>query len=291
MHNLFLIKRSDSDLNKTYELIKKEAQKQNLEVVELHSEEYDFSQKIRTSNGDLLYRTATDETSVLLEKNIIDGKLTTLYTSNETGINKPDNVTEASIILRNNDLPIIPSIFHISPDKKQLKEYVSFLGGFPLILKAEGGMNGEGIIKIDTFDSLYSLSQFMTRRTIQRMILRKFIHHTKQARIVVLGDRVIGSLEYSNSADFRTNAGDAQHRSRKAITYNSQIQDLAIQAVKSLGYEFGGVDILFDENENQKPYIAEVNFPCAFHITQKITGINIAKKMVGYLIEKSRSTI
>ena len=65
---------------------------------------------------------------------------------------------------------------------------------------------------------------------------------------------------------------------------------MAVKAVRSLGYEFGGVDILFEEETNN-PYIAEVNFPCFFPTTQRLTNIDISGKMIDFLINKSKGKI
>ena len=64
-----------------------------------------------------------------------------------------------------------------------------------------------------------------------------------------------------------------------------EIQRVAVAAVKSIGIEFGGVDILFSDNGEY--YISEVNSPCAYNHTQTLTGIDIAGAIVDYLINKS----
>ena len=60
---------------------------------------------------------------------------------------------------------------------------------------------------------------------------------------------------------------------------------MAVKAVKTLGLETGGVDLLFDTDG--KPFLTEVNFPHDFSMTQKITGIDIAQAMVKHLMSKT----
>ncbi|MDR0608450.1 MAG: hypothetical protein LBG52_09250 [Candidatus Peribacteria bacterium] len=47
------------------------------------------------------------------------------------------------------------------------------------------------------------------------------------------------------------------------------------------------MDILFEESTGT-PYVSEVNSPCDFAGTQKKTGIDIAGKIVDYLLQKSK---
>jgi glutathione synthase/RimK-type ligase-like ATP-grasp enzyme len=82
-----------------------------------------------------------------------------------------------------------------------------------------------------------------------KVILRKFISHTSQGRLVVVGDKVVASdiATMSITHDFRSNVGDDKTRIWEIHTYDKHIESIAIQAVHSYGVEFGGVDILFEK--------------------------------------------
>lgn len=54
-------------------------------------------------------------------------------------------------------------------------------------------------------------------------------------------------------------------------------------AVKALGLEFGGVDVMIT---NDGPKVVEVNYPCFFPRCQMLTGVDIAGQMVEYLVNK-----
>ena len=54
-----------------------------------------------------------------------------------------------------------------------------------------------------------------------------------------------------------------------------------------MGIETGGVDLLFDKDD--KPFIAEVNFPNNFTTTQSVTGVDIASEMVTHLVNKAKN--
>jgi glutathione synthase/RimK-type ligase-like ATP-grasp enzyme len=120
----------------------------------------------------------------------------------------------------------------------------------------------------------------------ETLILRKFIQHKEQARLIVMGNEVLAYHTNIASLDFRTNVGDNNSRKRMVKEYSEAIKNIAVKAVNLLGYELGGVDILFDEETNM-PYIAEINFPCYFPTTQRLTGIDISGAMIDFLIKKS----
>ena len=161
------------------------------------------------------------------------------------------------------------------------------LGGFPVIIKSMGGMHGVGVMKIDSRESFSSIIDYLQTKD-DTFILRQFIEHSEQARIVVLGDQVISSHANMTSGDFRTNAGEEKNRQRENKSYSNEIQDIAVQAVRSLGLEFGGVDIIFDTKTGE-PFITEVNFPFFFPGNYRVTGAPIAKMMIEYLVEKSKN--
>jgi glutathione synthase/RimK-type ligase-like ATP-grasp enzyme len=137
--------------------------------------------------------------------------------------------------------------------------------------------------------SLRSLRDYLKGADVE-VLLRKFINHTCQARLVVLGNQVVASDRATRyiSYDFRTNISDDKTRKRESYTYSPEIQAIAVQATRTRNLEFGGVDILFEE-ETEIPYVAEVNFPCDFSGTQGKTGIDIADAMLKYLMKKSLS--
>ena len=289
MKNLYLILRKDSH-TATFDLLKKSAEERGVCVKAIYTENFDFTQTPALTNNDAVYRISTDFKSSIIEKILINENVICLYDSYINCIAKMDNVLESSILHSKLNLKIIPTIFTLPQNKDQIiKKYTEYLGGFPIILKALGGMHGVGIIKIDSIDSLSSILDYINSKS-EPIILRKFIMHNEQARLIVLGDKVVASHTNFISEDFRTNFGDNNSRKRLVKEYDEEIKNMAVKAVGTLGYEFGGVDILFEEGTN-KPYIAEVNFPCFFLTTQRLTNIDISGQMIDFLVNKSKGKI
>jgi glutathione synthase/RimK-type ligase-like ATP-grasp enzyme len=285
MKNLYLILREDSNKT-TFGLLKQSAEQRNIEIKPIYTEKFDFTDNIILTQDDGLFRIASDYKSSIVEKILINNEVVSFYDSYIDCITKMDNVVGASLMHSKLKLQIIPTIFTLPQNKDEIINYTQHLGGFPIILKAMGGMHGVGVIKIDSVDSLSSVLDYLNKRN-ENIILRKFIKHKEQARLIVLGDKVIASHGNLINEDFRTNVGNNSSRKRTVKEYNETINNMAVDAVKSLGYQFGGVDILFEEETNI-PYIAEVNFPCFFPTTQRLTSIDISGQMIDFLINKSK---
>ncbi len=238
-------------------------------------------------DGNMLYRVEKTKQAKTVEQFLLFyNSVATFYRTPMHGIAKLDNVIAATMLHEHSGIPI-PKTFYGLPMSDQLEEVVASLGGFPIILKAVGGSHGLGVMRIDSIASLRSVADYLRMGTNQtQFILRHYIDVLNSARLIVLGDRVIDSIQYmAPSGDFRSNAGVSPRVTAKR--FSGTIEDVAKKAVSMLGWEFGGVDILIDADE--KSYVIEVNLPCFFPRCQNITGVDIAGKMVDYLLEKTRS--
>lgn len=178
-------------------------------------------------------------------------------------------------------VPVPKTAPYLPKDRDALARCVDELGGFPICIKALGGSHGVGVMRVDSMQSLFSVSDYV-RQQGGTVVLKEYCNVTSSARLIVLGDEVIDSIEYSaNKGDFRSNEGDSPNVAQRQ--FGGEVDEIAIRAVKSLGLEFGGVDIMLTE---KGPKVAEVNYPCYFPRCQLLTGVDIAGKMVEYLEKK-----
>lgn len=233
--------------------------------------------------GDLLYRASTSSKSGLartIERWLLHDKVATLYNSYEQSLIQ----SPASYIIHHkHNLSIPKTVWHVPRSRKLIRKYVDYVGGFPLIIKAIGGSHGVGVMKIDSLPSLYSIIDYL-RASGTEIIMRQFIDSTTSARHIVLDDKILASIEYSAPKDdFRSNA--AKIPTVKEKIFPDFVNDLAIQAVATSNFLFGGVDILID---GDKAYIVEMNFPCNFSRAAKATNTDIAGQILDHLIEKAK---
>lgn len=268
----------------TLRLLSEAAEKRGISTVVLQANEVNITQMPHFSEGDLLYTTSVQEAPQTLFKLIASTHpVTTVYRSIESLILDGDNVSKATLLHQAKGLPVNKTVFHITRDRQTLQDYVAHLGGYPVIIKSVGGSHGVGVMRFDSAPSLFAGIDFLIGSKGQ-FVMRQYIEHDAHARIIVLGGEVIDSIEYrKTSDDFRTNVGTAPLVEVKK--FDESIEQLAIDAVHALGSDFGGVDIMLDKEG--KPHIAEVNNPCFFPRAQKLSGIDIAGKIIDFLIEKS----
>lgn len=242
---------------------------------------------LNIQKGDLVYRIADNKAANLLEKYILDKGAVGFY-KDSSKINLLQDGFLA--FFENQKLPSPKTIVPITASRKILREYVEYLGGFPVILKVLGGSLGRGVIKIESFDSLFSVAGYLKEQFPNKEIaLKEFIEHKEQLRLVVLGKRVLfGYARFKSKEDFRTNFGGCE---KDFCDPSNEIKKIAVQAVDNMNLEFGGVDILIEEKTG-KPFLAEVNFPSALKVSSmmaKEKGIDIEREMIEFLIKKAKN--
>ena len=178
-------------------------------------------------------------------------------------------------------VPTPKTVPYIPKDRAALTKCVDALGGFPICLKVLGQSHGAGVMRVDSMQSLFSVSDYVRAHGGQS-VMKEYCDVTSSARLIVLDGKVIDSIEYSaNKGDFRSNEGAQPNVAAK--TFSDEVNEIAVRAVESLDLKFGGVDIMITP---KGPMVAEVNCPCFFPRCQLLTGTDIAGQMVDYLCSK-----
>lgn len=264
--------------NDRLELLRAACRKLKVPFQALDPESFDFSKSSPVKKGDIVYRASRGKLLRFFEDYIAVPGSITFY--RDIGNRKTD-----PFLLGKHDIPVPQTIFCAGRKRDRLMEYVKRLGGFPVVLKALGGTRGMGVLKVDSFSALVSLADFLLGQG-KMFVLKKYLPVRTSARFIVLGYNVISSLEYiATDRDFRTNS--SKKLKVKPKKYSKSLEELAVRATHSMGWEFGGVDILIHDG---KPYVSEVNFPCNFVRAQTLTRRDIALQMVQYLRAKSENS-
>lgn len=262
--------------------LKDACMKHRLQFVAINSLDFDYTSVPNLTKTDILYNCARG--SQTLESLLLNNQVTTFYIQNP-GLNQTFTTTDWSILHEKGKILAPRTIFNITSNRELLKKYVKFLGGFPIIVKAFGGTRGIGVIKIESWQNLISIADYLIT-TGEKFILRQFIEAKSGCRLIVLGNEVIAGADFTmNRNDFR-NAIDLTQIQYINRSYTDSIRHNAVKATHLANLEFSGVDFLEDINGNY--YLLEVNFPTGFSGLIEACGVDIPYKMIEYLKGKSQ---
>ncbi len=153
--------------------------------------------------------------------------------------------------------------------------------GYPMVVKRVYGSLGEGVYLINSFEELKKLYSDIYRNPI---LFQEYVPSSKgkSLRIMVIDQKVIGGFVRFNHVDFRSNFGEtADGRTLdNPEKYYAFAQDIA----DKLKIEYAGIDLLIGEND--QPILCEINSNAFFEEFEKVTGINVAEKVVDLIKKK-----
>lgn len=174
------------------------------------------------------------------------------------------------------DLPVT-GIAH-SPD--DTSDLIAMVGGAPLVVKLVEGTQGIGVVLAETRQAAESVIDAF-RGLNAHILVQEYIEEAKgrDIRCLVVGDEVVAAIErQAKEGDFRSNLHRGGVASVATITLRER--ELALAAVKTLGLDVAGVDIL---RANRGPLVMEVNASPGLEGIEKTTGIDIAGKMIDWI--------
>jgi RimK family alpha-L-glutamate ligase len=152
---------------------------------------------------------------------------------------------------------------------------------FPMVLKEAFGSFGEQVYLINNSEELYEKIKLLSPKPL---LFQEFMgeYAGNDVRLQVVGKNVVAAMfRYSTNGDFRANI-TLGGKMQSYVPTNQQCQ-MAIKAVELLGLSFGGVDLLFGHDE--EPVLCEVNSNAHFKSIFQCTGINVADKILDFIID------
>lgn len=266
----------------TVQLLRQACLGRGIEFVHVDPRWFDYTDDRQLQPGELLYRPSVSAVAMRVEQFLCGPGVATFYRNIDGVYFHPSNST---LQFQRAGLPI-PRTFPVyHADRQQLDAWVMALGGYPVVLKVMGYSRGIGVMRTDSPESLYSVVDF-TLAEGKTPYLCAYVEHAVHWRLVVVGDRVVSGYRNRNDHnDFRTYA-DTDQEDDFTQPIRDDMASLAVKAVQTLRYEFGGVDVL--EHPSGRLYLLESNFPCYFATPQEAVGIDVAGAMLDFLVEKSR---
>jgi ribosomal protein S6--L-glutamate ligase len=167
-------------------------------------------------------------------------------------------------------------------DRREVPLAIRRIGGLPAILKLIQGTQGVGVMIAHTLAEIESILDTM-KDLGQEILLQEFIREAKgrDIRALVIGDHVVGAMRRkAQPGEFRANLH--QGGEGKPIALSKEMAEVAVRAVRILGLELAGVDML---ESKSGPKIMEVNSSPGFEGLERTTGLDIAGMIVDHALE------
>jgi ribosomal protein S6--L-glutamate ligase/gamma-F420-2:alpha-L-glutamate ligase len=154
--------------------------------------------------------------------------------------------------------------------------------GLPMIIKESYGSFGAQVYLARTLDEAKKIVEKIGHKDF---IMQEFILESRgrDARVNVVGGKVVSAMERYNDSDFRSNITNGGKM--KNIDVTPEIEATAIKAAEAIGLDFAGVDVLFGKDG---PIICEVNSNPHFKSSLECTGIDMSEKIMDYIVEKMK---
>ena len=196
-----------------------------------------------------------------------------------------DNVKDklySQQILGQSNLPVPKTMLVKHPINLELVEKNL---SYPMIVKTLSGSYGSGVFMVEDrkqFRQLMKMAELT--KPSYNIIIQECIEDSlgKDLRVLVVNGKVIGCMmRQSIDGDFRANIT----RGGEAIPYqvDEDIEWIGGECARLLNLDIAGVDLLFNEGTYT---ICEVNSAPGFEGMEKFTKVNVAEKIVNYVVKK-----
>jgi hypothetical protein len=268
--------------HETVSLLRESCERRDIEFVEIDAVTFDYEPSRRAIPGDMLYCAGTSAAAGFVEEHLYQPGVATFYSAADGPLTRKGNPL---LVFQRADVPV-PRWVHVTiGDRGLLRRYVERMGGFPVVLKFPGFSRGMGVTRIDSLPGLFS-SIDHALASGSHPLLCAYVHPATHWRAVVVGDRLVSHYRnVTDKDDFRTSGSDEEENYR--VPAPAGLEKTAVAAVRSLGHEFGGVDIL--EHPSGRLYVLESNNPCYFASAQLAIGTDVSGAMVEHLLQKAKT--
>lgn len=177
----------------------------------------------------------------------------------------------------------IPKTYYATTTKIALK-FLENEVDYPVILKAQEGTHGKGVMVAESFGSaktiLDILSEFKRPYVIQEFVRTA---GTSDIRVIVGGGKVLGAYKrVAAVGEFRTNIHNGGKREKHVLTKRQK--ELAMKSAEAVRANLCGVDILNSES----PSVIEINLSPALSGLEDVTGVDLVDEVARVLHVKTK---
>ena len=211
-------------------------------------------------------------------------EMTGAYCLNRAGaIGAARDKLHALQVLARKGVAMPTTAFARSP--KDTGHVLGLVGGAPLVVKLLQGSQGRGVVLAETAQAAESvISAF--RDLDADILVQEFVAEAKGAdiRCFVIGAKVVAAMKrQAKLGDFRSNLHQGGEATPVKIT--TAERDLSIRAVRALGLQVAGVDIL---RAHDGPKVIEVNASPGLQGVERASGKDVADLVIRHLESRAR---
>jgi len=191
-------------------------------------------------------------------------------------------------VLAGNGIPMPLTVFSplVFPgckvDEEAFIDRIEKVLSYPVVVKEAFGSFGAQVYLVNNRTELAVLRKKLIDKP---HLYQQFIETSRgrDVRLQVVGDKVVASMLRVNENNFRANVTNGG----RMVPFEppKSFIDLAVKAVKLVGADFAGVDLLFGEND--EPVLIEINSNAHMKNIFTCTGIDVADIIVKHIIQRT----
>ncbi len=206
-----------------------------------------------------------------------------VWTANTSqGILQSRDKLHSSQILARNRIPT-PRTAYVR-DMRDIERAIDAVGGLPAVVKVTQGTQGQGVFLRHTIHETRNLVQGLLV-TGKAVLIQEYIaeSHGKDIRALVVNGNVVASMRRkARGREFRSNYH--LNGTVEKVDISPEYAEIACRAARVLGLNVAGVDLL---EGNDGPLVLEVNSSPGLEGIEKASGVNVAGKIIDYVISES----
>ena len=158
--------------------------------------------------------------------------------------------------------------------------------GSDAIIKPLFGSMGHGLVRVADADTAWRVVRPLEQMRSVFYVQQAIDHAGRDVRLFVIGDRVMAAIERAApDGEWRTNV--ARGGIARPIEVPSAWRELAVNAARSVGADYAGVDLLVSSTGSL--FVLEVNGIPGWQGLQQATGIDVADALVQHLETRATS--
>ena len=147
-----------------------------------------------------------------------------------------------------------------------------------MIVKPLFGSMGLGMVRVDDHDVAQRVFRALELERAVYYLQETLPHTGRDVRALVVGERVVASIERSGDG-WRTNI--ARGGRARPVRLDVQQERLCVSAAAALGADYGGVDLL--RAADGRDYVLEVNGIPGWQGVERATGVDVAAALAEHL--------